>query len=53
MKKISINRGWEFQHGMMQPWTRLQQEKRIVDLPHDYMIESEVREDAPAQGASG
>ena len=53
MKKININRGWEFQHGMLQPWTGLAQEKRLVDLPHDYMIESDVREDAPAQGASG
>ena len=53
MKKININRGWEFRHGMMQPWTRLEQDVRLVNLPHDYMIESDVREDAPAKAASG
>ena len=53
MKKIRLNRDWEFGPGMMQPWTRLTEEKRTVQLPHDYMIESEVSENAPSRGASG
>ncbi|MDO4621995.1 MAG: glycoside hydrolase family 2 TIM barrel-domain containing protein [Eubacteriales bacterium] len=55
MKRVSINRGWEFDHGMRSGFSAIMESEtmRTVDLPHDYMIESEVREDAPAGPASG
>ena len=53
MQKINLNSNWTFGPGMLQPWTRLKTEERTVQLPHDYMIESDVREDAPSRGASG
>ncbi len=53
MQKTNLNRDWTFGQGMLQPWTRLKAAEKIVHLPHDYMIESDVREDAPSQGASG
>ncbi len=54
MRKINIDRGWGFSHGRpyaMNILTGTPFEK-TVDLPHDYMIESDVRKDATA-GAPG
>ena len=56
MKKIDLNRDWEFGLGMLQPWMIRDDDpdgKRIVQLPHDYMIGSDVRKDAPSGTASG
>ncbi len=41
MKRISINRGWQFGEG------------RLVNLPHDYMIEGDVFPEAVSGAASG
>ena len=55
MRNISINRGWRFGHGLADAYKRLrgEAEERIVDLPHDYMIEGDVYADAPSRQASG
>ena len=56
MKRIDLNRDWEFGHGMLQHWIARDDDpdgKRIVQLPHDYMIGSDVRKDAPSGTASG
>ena len=52
MEKIKLNRDWEFAHGTRNPWG-MGDGIKTVQLPHDYMIESDVREDAPSGGASG
>ena len=55
MRSIDINRGWHFGHGLTDNSRRLTGElkERVVDLPHDYMIESDVYADAPSRQASG
>ncbi len=55
MRSININRGWRFGHGTMDNVKRLngQLDERLVDLPHDYMIECDVFADAPSKQASG
>ena len=55
MRSINIKRGWNFGHGPMNNVNRLTKtlNERIVDLPHDYMIESDVYAEAPSQQASG
>ena len=54
MRCQNIDQGWQFQHGLytVSPG-QIRENPRDVDLPHDYMIEEEVREDAPARGAGG
>ncbi len=54
-KCINIDEGWEFGHGLYGGLALLYGDNKLrsVDLPHDYMIESDVREDAPAGAASG
>ena len=52
MQKIKLNRDWRFGPGMKMPWAR-NAEPLVVQLPHDYMIENDVREDAPSGPASG
>lgn len=52
----NLDRGWRFGSGsynamldiVAQHFSALAGSPRIVDLPHDYMIESDVRADAPA-----
>ena len=50
MRNINIDRQWQFRHGTTDFMTvaRNTPPEKVVDLPHDYMIASEVREDAPA-----
>ncbi len=55
MRSRKINRGWEFGPGQFDMRKQLEgiREDRKVDLPHDYMIGSDVYEDAPSGAASG
>ena len=55
MRVHNLDRGWGFGPGRTDAFVRLQgtDKDRIVDLPHDYMIENEVSADAPAGSASG
>lgn len=55
MRTMNIDDGWRFEQGMYSGLsvTQMDKPKRIVNLPHDYMIESDVRADAPAGPASG
>ena len=55
MRCININRGWRFGQGLIDGNRRLTGElnERVVDLPHDYMIESDVFAEAPSGSASG
>ena len=55
MRSVNIDRGWQLKHGMYVDMTAQMREDdlRTVNLPHDYMIESEVTPDAPALGAGG
>jgi beta-galactosidase len=55
MRSININQGWHFGLGTMDLRARLSGNfgSRVVNLPHDYMIESDVYADAPSQAASG
>lgn len=53
MRAINLDRNWRFREGTY--WQCLNESDfgREVNLPHDYMIESEMREDAPAQASMG
>ena len=55
MRSMNIDRGWTFKHGMYSDMAALMRadDTRTVNLPHDYMIESEVTMDAPALGTGG
>lgn len=53
MRNQSVNQGWEFARGHRGPAMFAGNEARIVDLPHDYMIESDVTPDAPGKSAMG
>ena len=55
MRCMKINQGWTFGQGLMNApeWLRVGSGDRTVDLPHDYMIESDVYAGAPAGGAGG
>ena len=55
MRIMDINRGWHFGHGLVDGRKRLMGElnERVVDLPHDYMIEGDVIPEAPSGPASG
>ena len=55
MRRMKINREWYFGHGQLDPGdlTYGKKQDRTVDLPHDYMIESDVYPEAPSGGASG
>ena len=54
MRELNINRGWHFDRGPFDVARRMRGDLgRLVDLPHDYMIENDVSADAPAGGASG
>ena len=55
MREIDINRGWYFDLGAFDVARRARGEfgSQIVDLPHDYMIGSDVYPDAPSGASSG
>lgn len=60
MRKENLNRDWYFQRGSVMLMMALAQEAqgesgfgKKVQLPHDYMIESDVCSDAPAGPAMG
>ena len=55
MKRENLDRGWEFRLGAGSPYEGLVPgaDGQAVDLPHDYMIASEVDRNAPAGTASG
>ena len=55
MRSIDINRGWTFGLGQLDMITRLRGKEgdTVVDLPHDYMISSDVCADAPSGASSG
>ena len=54
MKRENLNRGWTFDFGLKSSFSRGPSETmKTVDLPHDYMIESEVYQEAPSGPASG
>lgn len=55
MRNINIDDSWSFNHGMYGGFSALMGQDTVkeVNLPHDYMIESDVTKDAPAGPASG
>ncbi len=55
MRSMKINRDWDFGPGQLELGNRLRGKygDRKVNLPHDYMIESDVYADAPSGAASG
>ena len=55
MRCMKINRAWDFGPGILELNDRLHGKygNRIVDLPHDYMIESDVYPEAPSGAAGG
>ena len=55
MRNQNIDQGWLFNHGTFEGLYRApkEKEKRIVNLPHDYMIESDPTESAAAGLVSG
>ena len=55
MRNQNIDQCWQFQHGLYGGFPDPEKAKSIreVNLPHDYMIESEVTKDAAAGPAKG
>ena len=55
LREININRNWRFGLGVFGTAERIQGElgDRVVHLPHDYMIESDVYAQATSGAASG
>ena len=55
MRSMNINQGWHFGLDSLDLRARLSGDfgSRVVNLPHDYMIESDVYAEAPSQAASG
>ena len=55
MRSMRINEGWHFGLGMLDWGKRMRGDygERIVNLPHDYMIEGDVYAEAPSAAASG
>ena len=55
MRSMNVNQGWHFGLGTIDLRARLSGDfgNRVVNLPHDYMIESDVYAEAPSQAASG
>lgn len=46
MKRINIDREWEFILGEPSNIPGMQKQSRIVNLPHDFMVESDVKKDS-------
>ncbi|MBR5345874.1 MAG: DUF4982 domain-containing protein [Clostridia bacterium] len=55
MRNVNLNRGWTFGHGQIDVGSRMRKQfgDRVVNLPHDFMIESDVYLEAPSGNASG
>ena len=55
MRCMNIDRAWSFGHGLYNGIEKMlgKDDSRIVNLPHDYMIESDVTGTAPAGPARG
>ena len=55
MRCMKINEGWHFGLGAIDWGKRMRGDygERIVNLPHDYMVESNVYPEAPSAAASG
>ena len=55
MRTIDLCQGWQYKDGLMGFMDSMSASaaKKTVNLPHDYMIETDVTEDAPAIHASG
>ena len=55
MRSQNIDKEWQFDHGILGGFNDPSKEStsKTVNLPHDYMIESQVSKDAPAGAASG
>ena len=53
MRNQNIDKGWQFEYGMRSPFPSAESKLRVVNLPHDYMIESDVTPGAPGTGAMG
>ena len=55
MRCMNIDRAWSFGHGLYNGIEKMlgKDDSRIVNLPHDYMIESDVTGTAPAGPAGG
>ena len=55
MRNQNIDKGWQFNYGIIDGFPDPSGEStlREVDLPHDYMICSSVKKDAPAGASSG
>ena len=47
MRNQNIDQGWEFQFGRRTPYLSEEKEKRLVNLPHDYMSRRMHRERVP------
>ena len=54
-RTVNIDGGWKFQYGPFMPGDELSGKctARTVNLPHDYMLEDNVWEHAPAAAAMG
>ena len=50
MRKTSLNQGWEFMRGEPSNFPGMQRETKVVNLPHDFMVEGDVV--AHARGGS-
>lgn len=53
MRSILLDQEWKFEHGAGGGFFDESKQKEIVNLPHDYMILSDARKDAPAAAATG
>lgn len=53
MRAINLDKDWRFREGTCGQSQNESDFGKKVNLPHDYMIESEVREDAAAKAAMG
>lgn len=55
MRTLEISKGWQYKDGLtnLMDSNTGKDERKIVNLPHDYMIETDVHPDAPAKAASG
>lgn len=53
MKKINLNLDWLFMNGEKSNIPMMPQQTKEVNLPHDFMVETDVTPDAPGKAESG
>lgn len=53
MKKTNLNLDWLFMNGEKSNIPMMQQQTKEVNLPHDFMVETDVTPDAPGKAESG